>query len=444
MNRETDGQQVYQEIDLRQVIEVLDRRKWIIIILTLTALLTSAILSFFILPPVYEAQTTLLVVRGDAKKVTRTEGNDLESMISTISRLPEMTIKTYVEQIKDPVLLSGVITKLDLAKEGYTVESLGKMLKVTALKDTNLIEVKVNNTDPKLAVAIGSTLTELFLESISKNTQQQLSKSVLFLQDQIKVVSKDLEAERAKLKELEARPRSIAFLEQERVSIGNDLNKFRSLYLESQVSYQQLQAGLKELEKRLKEIPPAEQTQTNSLYVSLKEQVTAKNIALTEKGAQMEALSNRMKQLQTQLDQLQAELTNKKNETELVQRKVEELEKTYALLSEKITQTQITKSINLGETSIQIVSPSTLKVDPVKPNKKLNLALAGVLGLMMSVVFAFVLEFLDNKIRTREDVEKHLGLPVLGMIPKFKQNGKDKNSFGKDTGYADRSTTTAK
>ncbi|MCR4441356.1 MAG: GNVR domain-containing protein [Peptococcaceae bacterium] len=444
MNAETDSRHVQQEIDVRQVLTVLDRRKWFIVIFTLSALMTAAVLSFFILPPVYEAQTTLLVVQGDEKKAVRTESNDLESMISAISRLPEMTIKTYVEQIKDPVLLSEVIARLDMAKDGYTVESLSNIIRVTAIKDTNLIEVKVRNTDPKLAVAIGSVLTELFLESISRNTQQQLTKSVAFLQEQFAVVKKDLEAERAKLKDLEARPRSIAFLEQERSSTGNDLNKFRSLYLGSQVAYQQIQAGLKELEKRLKEIPPEEQNQNNPLYVSLKEQVAGKNIALTEERAQMEALSSKMKELQAQLDRLQVELTEKKNETELVRRKVEELEKTYALLSEKITQTQITKSINLGETNIQVVSPSTIKVDPVKPNKKLNLALAGVLGLMMSVVFAFVLELLDNKIHTGEDAERHLELPVLGMIPRFRENGKDNNRAGKDTAYAQGSATSAK
>jgi len=97
-----------------------------------------------------------------------------------------------------------------------------------------------------------------------------------------------------------------------------------------------------------------------------------------------------------------------------------ELEKTISLLNEKITQTQITKSVNLGETSLLVVSPALLNNSPVAPNKRMNMAVAGLLGLLFSSLLVFVLEKLDNKIRSKEDLEKYLGLPVLGEIPKFK------------------------
>lgn len=53
---------------------------------------------------------------------------------------------------------------------------------------------------------------------------------------------------------------------------------------------------------------------------------------------------------------------------------------------------------------------------PVKPNKKLNVAIALVLGLMVSIGLAFLLEYLDNRIRTVDDVRRYLDLPVLGMV----------------------------
>lgn len=54
---------------------------------------------------------------------------------------------------------------------------------------------------------------------------------------------------------------------------------------------------------------------------------------------------------------------------------------------------------------------------PVSPNPPLNMAIAFVVGLMTAVGIAFLLEYLDNTIRTEQDVEKHLGIPVLGAIP---------------------------
>ena len=54
---------------------------------------------------------------------------------------------------------------------------------------------------------------------------------------------------------------------------------------------------------------------------------------------------------------------------------------------------------------------------PVSPNKKMNIAIAFLLGLMVSVGLVFLLEYLDNTYKTKEQLEKELELPVLGVIP---------------------------
>ncbi|MBN8210253.1 capsular biosynthesis protein [Bacillus sp. NTK071] len=53
---------------------------------------------------------------------------------------------------------------------------------------------------------------------------------------------------------------------------------------------------------------------------------------------------------------------------------------------------------------------------PVNPNPVLNMAIALVVGLMVGVGLAFLLEYLDNTIKNEEDIENVLGLPVLGTI----------------------------
>jgi len=58
---------------------------------------------------------------------------------------------------------------------------------------------------------------------------------------------------------------------------------------------------------------------------------------------------------------------------------------------------------------------------PVKPRKMLTMAVAGFAGGMLGLAVAFVLAYLDNTFKTPEDVQQHLGLPVLGTIPLFKQ-----------------------
>lgn len=82
------------------------------------------------------------------------------------------------------------------------------------------------------------------------------------------------------------------------------------------------------------------------------------------------------------------------------------------------------KEIMLIE-NVQVIDQAQVPPEPVSPRPMLNMAIAGVLGLMIGVFIAFLLEFLDNTIKTEDDVEKQLGLPVLGAIPIFESEGRE-------------------
>ncbi|MEH7383517.1 Wzz/FepE/Etk N-terminal domain-containing protein [Bacillus sp. JJ1533] len=81
-----------------------------------------------------------------------------------------------------------------------------------------------------------------------------------------------------------------------------------------------------------------------------------------------------------------------------------------------VFKTEIVKIMNVD--NVSILSPAVLPEDnaPVKPNPMLNMAIALVVGLMAGVGLAFLLEYLDNTIKTEQDIEKLLELPVLGAI----------------------------
>lgn len=68
--------------------------------------------------------------------------------------------------------------------------------------------------------------------------------------------------------------------------------------------------------------------------------------------------------------------------------------------------------------TVKVVDPAVVPEYPAKPNKKLNIAIAFFLGLMASAGVVLIIEYMDNTIKTESDVEKYIGLPVIGMIPK--------------------------
>ena len=68
--------------------------------------------------------------------------------------------------------------------------------------------------------------------------------------------------------------------------------------------------------------------------------------------------------------------------------------------------------------NVNILSPAVLAENPspVKPNKMLNIAIGAVVGLMIGVGLAFLLEYLDTTIKTEHDVEELLHLPIIGLV----------------------------
>ena len=67
--------------------------------------------------------------------------------------------------------------------------------------------------------------------------------------------------------------------------------------------------------------------------------------------------------------------------------------------------------------NVSTIDVAKVPESPVSPNKLMNIAIATVLGMMVSVGLVFVIEFLDRTYKTPNDIERHLGLPLIGAIP---------------------------
>lgn len=84
-----------------------------------------------------------------------------------------------------------------------------------------------------------------------------------------------------------------------------------------------------------------------------------------------------------------------------------------------VFQSRIQEIMNVDNVSVLAKATVTDNQSPVKPQPLLNIAIALVVGLMAGVGLALLLEYLDNTVKTEQDVEKLLELPVLGVITKI-------------------------
>jgi uncharacterized protein involved in exopolysaccharide biosynthesis len=109
----------------------------------------------------------------------------------------------------------------------------------------------------------------------------------------------------------------------------------------------------------------------------------------------------------------------------ILERTRETNEKLYDILLSKVKESNIGENIDVS--NIRIVEEAVAPGMPIRPDKVRNLLLGMALGLMTGMMLAFFREYLDRSIRTEEDIQRYLKLPVLSVIPvadKVKQKGR--------------------
>lgn len=105
--------------------------------------------------------------------------------------------------------------------------------------------------------------------------------------------------------------------------------------------------------------------------------------------------------------------------TEIIRITVEDLSpetaKNIANSTARVFMNEIVRLLEMD--NVQVIDEARASFTPVKPKVGMNTAISFILGLMVSLGLAFVLEYFDNTIKEPEDVEKYLDLPVIGVIP---------------------------
>jgi len=110
-------------------------------------------------------------------------------------------------------------------------------------------------------------------------------------------------------------------------------------------------------------------------------------------------------------------------DTQILQIKINDKDPNMAAtMVQAITNEFVTTSkVLVPNGNIKVIESVKVPETPVSPNKKMNIAIASLLGLMVSVGISFLLEFLDNTYKNREQLENELGIPVIGTIPNTEQ-----------------------
>lgn len=148
-----------EEIDLRECLKIIDKRWKLIIILPLIAAITSGLVSFYCIRPVFQTSTTMII-----GKKTPDQGQTIGQIISLDVLLANQQLnKTYETIAKSQTVEQNVINDLHLP---LTIGELNNLISVTPVQDTEIMKISAVSTNPEMAALIANTVAEEFSKTV--------------------------------------------------------------------------------------------------------------------------------------------------------------------------------------------------------------------------------------------------------------------------------------
>ena len=304
--------------------------------------------------------------------------------------------QTYVQLLTTQPVIDAVSQKL-----GSVIDPL--QINVKPVINTQIIQLTFDDNDPQRAATVANTLVEVLIDQNENlqtgrytTTEASLQAEIKEIQGQIdslqsQISSASTQAVQDQLAEVQTQ---IANLQSEMSSLQQDIQNHTSA-IASATPMPQDQTKILDDKARLSQIQPVltlyQQIYTN--LVVLGQPVNSGNTSN----------STRISQLQTTLGLYQQIYVSLLNNLETVQ----------------LARLQDTPNV------VQI-EPAIIPDKPIRPRPLLYSVLAGVIGLLLMAAIAFLIEYLDDTLKTPEDIERSLGLSVIGFVTNIEYSVKDK------------------
>ncbi len=339
-------------------------------------------------------------------------------------------------------------------------------LQVRLLRNTRLIKVSYDSPNQQLAAEVSNTLAEEFIEQHLESKFNATVRATDFLHKQLEELKVRMEQSEQNLLEY-AQDKKIVNLDEQRPisrkrleDINDELTRIQGELVAQQVSYDALRSAgsgalpdllknekIRGLELRLGELQ-GELAGLSGRYGPEWPRVKELGLKVDELSAQLvrenararESVASEYRQARARYDRLAASLEDQRQvvgrlgedsiQYRVLKREVDTNKELYQGLLQRLKEAGV--AAGLRSSNIRIADPAVVPRLAAAPNKSRSLALALVLGVLLSIGVALVAEVLDNTIKSAEDVVTHLGLPALGVIPSLGAtgNGHDGGRWG--------------
>jgi polysaccharide biosynthesis transport protein len=467
--------------DFYKYVRILTKYRWLIIATLLTSLLIAAAVTFLMTPvyrataSVQIDRESMNIVKVDGLQPEDAQGglefyqtqyellasrSLAERVVSTLGLVSDPGFNVKNTSISDLVksFISGNETKdenpeniTQEERSRQTVDRLLKSLAIAPVRGSRIVKINIDHTDPAFAKRVADGYAEAFiadnldrrfeatsyarkfleerlqqLKARLEESEKQLVKyaedqGIIRLDDNKNLSATDLEAINTKLAEVRAElSKKEQLWKQAQATNGLGLKQIldsdaikanRKLRTELAAEYQQKLAiykpafpAMSQLRNQIKELD----RQVSSEVEAIKQSIEAEFLAAKDEE----------QDLLTRLEGAKTDVVDQRNrsiEYNIIQREVDTNRTLYDGLLQRYKEIGLAGGV--GTNNISIVDPASQPLFPRSPNLLLNMALGFIAGLLLGGLAALGLDYLDDSFQSPEDIEREIGLPVIGVIP---------------------------
>ncbi len=457
-------------LDLREFINILMRRKKLVLGTALATFLTALVLTL-LMQAVYRADATL--------KVERYAPNSSELLDTKVSRSDRDFFETQIQLLQSRTLARRVIDQLGLetrieptglfakikglflgnsdagqANPSNTETLFLENLTVKPINNSQLLKVSYDSTDPKLAADITNTIVKTFVRQNLERRFDTASSSKAYLSDSMKMTKKSLEEAEKRLNDY-AKAHNIiqdtdgqsaityALKKQAEELIAAEKNRIEAeaaykLYLNSPdknkssvnllndpyiLSLKKAAARLETQYQSLKNKRTNRARQLRKQIDRIRKQVSGESIniqnALKSNYLASKQTEEMLSEQYNKLKQKALEMQSKNTRYNALRREVEINQLAY---NKQLEELMALNSVGTnGSNNITIIDSAGIPDKKYKPSMRTNLAFGLLLGLLLGMGVAFLREFVDDSIKTSDSLETLTGLPVLSQLPEIEK-----------------------
>jgi tyrosine-protein kinase Etk/Wzc len=346
--------------------------------------------------------------------------------------------------------------EVEIATVGFqdAVDGLFQALTVTRPdREANVVRVSYQSTDRMLVYEVPNAIAGSFISQRGEVQKTEVRSTVGFLEEQTRQIQSQLEAAEAELQsfregrqivalgvEAEAQVQRLAELQTERTQLDAERSSLANMLSQidqetGQPNYRRLAAFPTFLQNDaiadiLQELIAADRTKTELL------------VRVTPNHPDMIAVDNRISQLEEQLgaigrnylgsldDQIASldavlarfgseleQIPEKEVQFARLERQTLMLAELYTMLETRLKEAEVAEAVE--DPTVRVVETAILPIEPVSPRPVRNMALAGILGLMLGVGLAFVGEYMDTRLHSSDQIEHLYGLPTIARVPEM-------------------------